>query len=129
MSLIIEWANIPAYSLLTVSFASINTTTNALLFIVLDLAAKQEYTQPLRDEIEEVIRQDNVEEDENGILRFKQSSLAKLWKLDSFMKESSRLSKNPSKVTLTVTEQDILTHDTSHQSTHGYGSHNAFYRA
>ena len=82
------------------SFASINTTTNALTFIILDLAARPEYTQPLRDEIEQVIKQDNVEEDENGVLRFKQSSLAKLWKLDSFMKESSRLSKNSSKVTL-----------------------------
>ena len=91
------------------SFASVNTTTNALVFIVLDLAARPEYIQPLRDEIEEVIKQDNVEEDENGVLRFKQSSLAKLWKLDSFMKESSRLSKNPSKVTLTIVEQVILT--------------------
>ena len=79
------------------SFASINTTTNALVFIVLDLAARPEYTQPLRDEIEEVVRQDNVQEDENGVLRLSLSSLAKLWKMDSFMKESSRLSKNPSK--------------------------------
>ena len=99
MSLIIEWTNLEAYSLLKVSFASVNTTTNALVFIVLDLAARPEYTQPLRDEIEEVVKQDNVEEDEYGVLRFKQSSLAKLWKLDSFMKESSRMSKNPSKVT------------------------------
>ena len=86
------------------SFASVNTTTNALVFIVLDLAARPEYTQPLRDEIEEVVKQDNVEEDEYGVLRFKQSSLAKLWKLDSFMKESSRMSKNPSKVTLMVVD-------------------------
>ncbi|KAL8794175.1 MAG: hypothetical protein Q9195_003243 [Heterodermia aff. obscurata] len=79
----------------SLSFASINTTTNALTFIVLDLATRPEYIQPLRDEVEEVAREDNVEEDENGILRFKQTSLAKLWKLDSFIKESSRLSKNP----------------------------------
>ncbi|KAJ4302892.1 hypothetical protein N0V90_001783 [Kalmusia sp. IMI 367209] len=79
---------------LSLSFASINTTTNALCFIWLDLAARPEYTQPLRDEIEEVIRQDNVQEDEKGVLRWKQASLNKLWKLDSFMKESSRLSKN-----------------------------------
>ena len=111
------------------SFASINTTTNALVFIVLDLASRPEYTQPLREEIEDVIKQDNVEEDENGVLRFKQTSLAKLWKLDSFMKESSRLSKNPSKVTLTKVERAILTYDISHQSAHGYGSHNAFHRA
>lgn len=111
------------------SFASINTTTNALCFIVLDLASRPEYTQPLRDEIEEVIKQDNIEEDEDGVPRFKQSSLAKLWKLDSFMKESSRLSKNPSKVALVIVKQAILTHDTSHLSAHGYGTHNAFYGA
>ncbi|KAF2259658.1 cytochrome P450 [Lojkania enalia] len=79
---------------LSLSFASINTTTNALVFMVIDLAARPEYTQPLREEIEEVIREDNVQEDENGVLRLKQASLNKLWKLDSFMKESSRLSKN-----------------------------------
>ena len=90
------------------SFASINTTTNALTFIVLDLAARPEYIQPLRNEVEEVVRQDNVEEDENGILRFKQSSLAKLWKLDSFIKESSRLSKNPSE-TLLSTLSEVMT--------------------
>lgn len=71
MPLIIEWANLEAYSLLKVSFASINTTINALCFIVLDLAMRPEYTQPLRDEIEEVIKQDNVEEDEDGVSRFK----------------------------------------------------------
>lgn len=109
-----EYPSLEAYSLWIVSFASINTTTNALLFIVLDLAARPEYTQPLRDEMEEIIEQDNVEEDENGVLRFKQSSLAKFWKLDSFMKESSRLSKNPSKVTLKIVEQAGLTNCISH---------------
>ena len=113
-----------------VSFASINTTTNALTFMVLDLAARPEYTQPLRDEIEEVIKQDNIEEDENGVLRFKQSSLAKLWKLDSFMKESSRLSKNSSKTTLIIVQHVILTcYILSHHRAHGYGSHHAFHRS
>lgn len=112
------------------SFASINTTTNALTFLILDLAARPEYTQPLRDEIEEVIKQDNVEEDENGVLRFKQSSLAKLWKLDSFMKESSRLSKNSSKVTLMIVNHAMLTCDMlSHHSAHGHATHHAFHRA
>ena len=96
------------YILRIVSFASINTTTNALTFIVLDLATRTEYIQPLRDEVEEVVRQDNVEEDENGILRFKQTSLAKLWKLDSFIKESSRLSKNPSETPLS-TPSEVMT--------------------
>lgn len=76
-----------------VSFASINTTTNALCFIVLDLAQKPEYTAPLRQEIQDVIKEHKIQEDEKGILRWNPTALNKLWKLDSFMKESSRLSK------------------------------------
>jgi cytochrome P450 len=51
-----------------VSFASISTTINALTFIILDLAARPEYIQLLRDKIEEVIIQDNIKED---VLKFK----------------------------------------------------------
>jgi hypothetical protein len=54
----------------------------------LDSAARPEYTQPLLDEIEEVVQEDNIQEDEDGILRFNPSSLAKLRKLDSFMKRA-----------------------------------------
>lgn len=53
-----------------------------------------------------MIQEDNVQEDENGVLRFKQASLNKLWKLDSFMKESSRLSKNGSKFGLSIGPND-----------------------
>jgi hypothetical protein len=68
-----------------------------MTFVLMDLATRPEYTQPLRDEIQDVIAEDNVEEDEYGVLKFKQTSLAKLKKLDSFVKESQRLYKNPGK--------------------------------
>lgn len=113
-----------------VSFASINTTTNALTYIILDLASRPEYIQPLRDEIEGIIAEDNVEEDEDGVLRFKQASLAKLWKLDSFMKESSRLSKNASKLTIIILKPLILTINVpSHRSTPSHETHNTLHWA
>lgn len=97
--------------------------------MVIDLAARSEYTQPLREEIEQVIREDNVQEDENGVLRLKQSSLNKLWKLDSFMKESSRLSKNGSKknpYVLSLSHKFAKTR-TSHQLTPGTATYNALH--
>lgn len=54
------------------------TLANALY----DLAARQEYMQPLREEIEEVISTHGWTKDGMGRMR----------KLDSFFKESSRLS-------------------------------------
>jgi hypothetical protein len=46
-----------------------------------DLAARSEYISPLREEIEELISQDG----------WKKTTIAKMRKLDSFLKESSRL--------------------------------------
>jgi len=46
------------------------------------------------------------------------------------MKESSRLSKNASKLTPTIVKHAMLTLDvSSHHSTPGYGAHNAFHWA
>jgi len=98
---------------LSLSFASVHTTTNALTFVLLDLASRPEYTQPLRDEIEEIIKEDNVELDDHGVLRFKQTSLAKLKKLDSFIKESQRMYKNP--VSLLRLAMKDLTLSTGHK--------------
>lgn len=63
-------------------------TTHAIL----DLAARREYIQPLRDEIDEIRAADGDEMDGDGFVRFKNESINKLRKLDSFMKESQRFS-------------------------------------
>lgn len=57
---------------------------------IYDLATYPEYIQPLRDEIQQIIDEDGQDVDEDGIVRLKKSSLPKLWKLDSFLKESQR---------------------------------------
>lgn len=54
---------------------------------IYDLAAHPEYIQPLRDEIEQVVNEDV---DGAGFKKLKKSSMPKLWKLDSFLKESQR---------------------------------------
>lgn len=59
---------------------------------IFDLVARPEYIQPLRDEIEQVIDEDGQDTDGEGFLKLKKTSMTKLKKLDSFMKESQRLS-------------------------------------
>ena len=72
-----------AYYQLLFSFAAIHTTNSAILQMLYDLAAMPEYTEPLREEINQAW--DGAE----GHLG--RSAVMKLGKLDSFMKESQRL--------------------------------------
>lgn len=56
------------------------------------MLGRPEYIEPLREEIAEVIKEDGVEKDENGQVFLSKSSMGKLKKLDSFIKESQRTS-------------------------------------
>lgn len=73
-----EQANI---QLLTAT-AAIHTTRLATLHVLFDLAARPEYIDPLREELQEVLAETN------GVLT--KQTLTHLKKLDSFMKESQR---------------------------------------
>jgi hypothetical protein len=53
--------------------------------------AHPEYIQPLREEIEQLMADEGHEFSEDGSVRMKKKSLAKLKKLDSFLKESQRM--------------------------------------
>jgi cytochrome P450 len=70
--------------------AAIHTTTITTTAAIYDLAAHPEYIQPLRDEIQRIIDEDGQDVDGDGFVRVKKSSMPKLWKLDSFLKESQR---------------------------------------
>lgn len=50
--------------------------------MLLDLAARPEYAQPMREEVQAVINEEG----------WTKVAVGKLWKLDSFLKESQRLS-------------------------------------
>ncbi|KAF7944223.1 hypothetical protein EAE96_010625 [Botrytis aclada] len=80
-----------AHYQLILSFASIHTTATAVTHLLFDLAAHPQFIEPLRQEIDQVLT-DNDWKDDNGIKDLKQSALPKLKKLDSFLKESQRLS-------------------------------------
>ncbi|CAN8102035.1 unnamed protein product [Discula destructiva] len=74
-----------ADTILAGSFAAIHTTTMTLTHVLYDLAAHPEYQTVLREEIERVSA-----EEPSGQLRKK--TMPKLRKLDSFIKESQRIS-------------------------------------
>ncbi|KAM6503777.1 Cytochrome P450 [Amanita muscaria] len=69
-------------AILGVNFAAIHTTTLSVTFVLFELATRPEYVQPLRDEIEAVIKEEGWSID----------SVRKLRKLDSFIKECMRVS-------------------------------------
>ncbi|KAH9477542.1 Cytochrome P450 monooxygenase 103 [Psilocybe cubensis] len=70
-----------ALRLLTINFASIHTTSMALTNILYDLATYPEYVEPMREEVERIIESEG----------WTKSSMGKMRKLDSFVKESQRL--------------------------------------
>ncbi|KIL60305.1 hypothetical protein M378DRAFT_168332 [Amanita muscaria Koide BX008] len=69
-------------AVLLTNFAAIHTTTMCFTYIMYELATRPEYVKPLRDEIEAVINEEGWSKD----------SIRKLRKVDSFVKESMRLS-------------------------------------
>jgi len=73
-----------SYMQMLTSVAAIHTTAMNSTHVLYDLATHPEYIAPLRDEIEKVLA------DDGGILI--KTSMTKLRKLDSFIKESQRLS-------------------------------------
>ncbi|TEY44948.1 hypothetical protein BOTCAL_0340g00150 [Botryotinia calthae] len=79
-----------AVNQLTLSFASIHTTSMAACHVLYDLISHPQFIAPLREEIEQVIAEDGFEVDGNGKKCLKKNSYTKLKKLDSLMKESQR---------------------------------------
>ncbi|EPE30000.1 Cytochrome P450 [Glarea lozoyensis ATCC 20868] len=95
---------------MTAAFAALSPIGMSISYAIFDLASHPEYADELRKEINDVLAQ---EKPENGQLQ--KSSLPKLRKLDSFMKESQRL--NPPFITTNtrvVTAPDGLTLSSGH---------------
>ncbi|TVY85229.1 Cytochrome P450 monooxygenase ataF [Lachnellula suecica] len=72
---------------MTAAFAAIHTTGMAGSHAIFDLAAYPEYIPILREEIENVIEEEGFSD-----RQLRKTSMAKLKKLDSFVKESARMS-------------------------------------
>jgi cytochrome P450 len=71
---------------LSISFAAIHTTTMGGSNALFDLAAHPQYIKPLREEIESVIAEEGYADG-----RLLKTSMPKLRKLDSFIRESQRI--------------------------------------
>jgi cytochrome P450 len=67
---------------LALQLSVIYIPTNTLVGMIYDLAARPEYIEPLREEIIQAVTEDGGQ--------LKKSTLAKMMKVDSFMKESHR---------------------------------------
>nr|VWO99889.1 Uncharacterized protein [Ganoderma boninense] len=66
--------------IMLINFAAIHTSSTSLTHVLYDLAASPEWIPPIREEIESVIAADG----------WTKLSMAKMWKLDSVFRESSR---------------------------------------
>lgn len=67
---------------LAMCLGTIHVPTETLVSMIYDLAARPEYIEPLREEIIQAVTEDGGQ--------INKSTLAKLMKMDSFMKESQR---------------------------------------
>ncbi|KAI4166338.1 MAG: hypothetical protein LQ342_000228 [Letrouitia transgressa] len=100
---------------MTAAFAALSPIGMSISYAIFDLASRPEIADELREEINSIIAEENPP---NGWLQ--KSSLPKLRKLDSFMKESQRL--NPpfiTTMTRVVTDPNGLLLSTGHVIPHG----------
>lgn len=72
-----------AHLQLILILASVDTTTRAGAHAIYDMCARHEYFEPLREEIETVLREDQG---------WGKPTLTRMRKMDSFLRESQRLS-------------------------------------
>ncbi|KAB8298607.1 hypothetical protein EYC80_000786 [Monilinia laxa] len=77
-----------AHDQLTVSLAAIHTTSITISHLLYDLATYPEHVAPLREELESVIAEHKAA---GGNGKLSKVEITKLWKMDSFIKESQRL--------------------------------------
>ncbi|EIW64154.1 cytochrome P450 [Trametes versicolor FP-101664 SS1] len=66
--------------MLVVNFVAIHTSSNSVTHALYDLAERPELLKPLREEIEPLVKDEG----------WTKNSMAKMWKLDSFLRESQR---------------------------------------
>ncbi|KAH9829922.1 cytochrome P450, partial [Rhodofomes roseus] len=82
------------HAVLAANFAAIHTTSVTFTHALYHLAAKPAYAGPLREEIERVVSEDG----------WTRAALGRMWRLESFLKDSCSLPVAPIRYTL----QDVL---------------------
>ncbi|KAL3474768.1 cytochrome P450 [Aspergillus californicus] len=76
---------------MVLSFVALHTTSMTAAFVILDLARRPEYIEPLRHEIFTIIKEDKWKTDKHGLRYLSKLSFQKMSRLDSFIKESQRV--------------------------------------
>ncbi|KAF9244077.1 cytochrome P450 [Melanogaster broomeanus] len=71
---------------LTLNFASVHTIAHIFIRVLYNLAANPQYIQPLREEVESVVATEGWSKD----------ALGKMYKIDSFLRESLRIESDSS---------------------------------
>ncbi|KAI9060502.1 cytochrome P450 [Trametes sanguinea] len=66
--------------MLLANFAAIHTSSNSITHAIYHLAERPEYLQDLREEVEPILRDEG----------WTKTSISKMWKIDSFLRESQR---------------------------------------
>ncbi|KAI0368877.1 cytochrome P450 [Pilatotrama ljubarskyi] len=69
-----------AQRIMLVNFAAIHTSSNSITHAIYHLAEHPEFIAPLREEIEDIIKEEG----------WTKAAMGKMWKLDSFFRESQR---------------------------------------
>ncbi|KAI8990628.1 cytochrome P450 [Trametes punicea] len=86
--------------ILSVNLAAIHTTSNSVTYALYHLAERPDFVQALREEIEPIIRGEG----------WTKNAMDRMWKLDSFLKESQRYNGGLASLTRKVLK-DMRLHD------------------
>ncbi|CAJ2506181.1 Uu.00g003110.m01.CDS01 [Anthostomella pinea] len=92
---------------LLLTFAAIHTTSITATAAIMDLATYPQHIEPLRQEIEQVLAEEGIEENADGHVVFPKPAMARLKKLDSFIKESQRWSPMGYTISSRMIMQDV----------------------
>ncbi|KAJ6451927.1 cytochrome P450 [Mycena sanguinolenta] len=95
--------------ILMMNQAAIHTTTMTLTGALYDLTAYPEHILPMREEVERVIAEEG----------WSKASVSKMYKIDSFIRESQRLTIGPVALARKVVAQDGFTFSDGTQIPHG----------
>ncbi|KAI0327080.1 cytochrome P450 [Cubamyces sp. BRFM 1775] len=89
--------------ILFLNFAAIHTSSNSITQALYHLAEQPEYLQPLRDEIEPIVREEG----------WTKAALGKMWKTDSVLREAQRVNGINTSEFTTPTRRPFWAHHSS----------------
>ncbi|KAJ8475230.1 hypothetical protein ONZ51_g6703 [Trametes cubensis] len=90
--------------ILFLNFAAIHTSSNSITQALYHLAEQPEYLQPLREEIEPIVREEG----------WTKATLGKMWKVDSVLREAQRVNGINTISVMRKAKKDVILSDGTH---------------